>query len=45
VPFGQQKNHKLEKLLADRPDKTELIEKNVLKPGCVHVSPRAAARV
>ncbi|PLW07086.1 hypothetical protein PCANC_08614 [Puccinia coronata f. sp. avenae] len=28
-----EKNHKLEKLLADRPDKTELIEKNVLKPG------------
>ncbi|OAV94746.1 hypothetical protein PTTG_12003 [Puccinia triticina 1-1 BBBD Race 1] len=28
-----EKTRKLEKLLADRPDKTELIEKNVLKPG------------
>ncbi|KAH9455353.1 hypothetical protein MJO28_012300 [Puccinia striiformis f. sp. tritici] len=28
-----EKTKKLEKLLADRPDKTELIEKNVLKPG------------
>ncbi|KAA1127867.1 hypothetical protein PGTUg99_009586 [Puccinia graminis f. sp. tritici] len=28
-----EKTRKLEKLLAERPDKTELIEKNVLKPG------------
>lgn len=32
----QQKTHQLEKLLAHRPEKTELVEKNVLKPGSVN---------
>ncbi|KNZ55148.1 hypothetical protein VP01_2753g2 [Puccinia sorghi] len=32
-----QKTRKLEKLLADRPEKNELVEKNVLKPGYVPI--------